>query len=175
MPIKPEDLRVRRSATGLGLFALRPIPAGRRIIEYVGPVISGEEIERKGGKYLFDLGGDRAIDGSARTNLARYINHSCRPNAEAFVIGRRIWIWSKAAISAGEEITLHYGKDYFAEFIKPVGCKCRRCAARAARKSPAKKAAWSHIFPRRSRVDRAAREPSAKQAVGKAAARKARA
>lgn len=141
MPIKREDLRVRRSATGLGLFALRPIPAGRRIIEYVGPVISGEEVDRKGGKYLFDLGDDRAIDGSARTNLARYLNHSCRPNAEAFVTGRRIWIWSKRDIPAGEEITINYGRAYFEEFIRPVGCKCRRCAGPAPTKRAVKRPA----------------------------------
>lgn len=134
MPVNKEDLKVGRSATGLGLFALRPIRAGRRIIEYVGPVIPADEVERMRGKYLFDLGDGRAIDGRARENLARYVNHSCRPNAEAFVSGSRIWIWSKTAIGAGEEITLDYGRDYFDEFIRPVGCKCERCAARARRK-----------------------------------------
>lgn len=130
MPVSNEDLKVRRSTTGLGLFALRPIRAGRRIVEYVGPVISEEEADRSRGKYLFDLGDGRAIDGRARANLARYVNHSCRPNAEAFVTGDRIWIWSKSGIRAGEEITLDYGRAYFEEFIRPVGCRCPRCASR---------------------------------------------
>lgn len=128
-------MKVRRSATGLGLFALRPIRAGRRIIEYVGPIISEEEANRSRGKYLFDLGDGRSIDGRARENLARYVNHSCRPNAEAFVSGDRIWIWSKSAIRAGEEITLNYGRAYFNEFIRPVGCKCARCAAKATKRN----------------------------------------
>lgn len=159
MAIKTEDLKVRRATTGLGLFTLRPIAAGRRIIEYVGPVISGEEVERKGGKYLFDLGGDRAIDGSARSNLARYLNHSCRPNSEAFIVGRRVWIWSKRAIAAGEELTIHYGKAYFDEFIRPVGCKCPHCAAkkaRASKKSSAKKAEAGRAAQRRPAVRKAA-------------------
>ena len=71
-----------------------------------------------------------SIDGSPRSNTARYINHSCRPNAEAYISGRRVWIWSKRAISAGEEITCDYGKEYFDEHIKPVGCKCEACLAR---------------------------------------------
>src|SRR5207253_7308664 len=76
---------VKPAATGLGLFALRPIAAGRRIIEYSGPVVTSEEVERRSGRYFFELDDDYAIDGSARSNLARYINHSCSPNAEAFV------------------------------------------------------------------------------------------
>jgi uncharacterized protein len=119
---------VKRTATGLGLFALKPIRSDRRIIEYTGPIISGEEIDRKGGKYLFELDEQRAIDGSSRENLARYINHSCRPNAKAYTSGNRIWIWSVKAIRAGEQITIDYGKDYFDEHIRPIGCKCAKCA-----------------------------------------------
>jgi SET domain-containing protein len=124
-----DNYAVKRTATGLGLFALKPITKNRRIIEYFGPIISGEEIDRKGGKYLFELDENRAIDGSSRENLARYINHSCRPNAKAYTSGRRIWIWSVKNINAGEQITLDYGKEYFDEHIRPVGCKCEKCAA----------------------------------------------
>jgi SET domain-containing protein len=128
---------VKRTDIGLGLFALRPFEKGKRMVEYVGPVITNEEADRKGGKYLFELDEKHTIDGSGRDNLARYINHSCRPNAEAFIYGRRIWIYSKRAIRAGEAVTLNYGKTYFERFIKPKGCKCEVCTARpkkAARK-----------------------------------------
>ncbi len=128
---------VKRAATGLGLFATSAIPAGRRIIEYVGPILTSEEVERRRGRYFFSIDEASAIDGSARSNLARYINHSCEPNAEAFVTGKRIWIWSKRAIKAGEQITIDYGEEYFDDYIKPVGCKCESCAAKAV-KRPAK-------------------------------------
>ena len=129
MTINREDLTVRRTATGLGLFSLRPIPARRRIVEYLGTVVIREEVEWKGGKYLFALDAERALDGQSRANLARYVNHSCRPNAEAFVTGgSRVWVWSKRAIAAGEEITLDYGAEYFDVFIGPAGCKCEACA-----------------------------------------------
>lgn len=130
---------VRRASTGLGLFATHAIAAGRRIIRYVGPILTSEEVERRTGRYFFSIDENYAIDGSARTNLARYVNHSCRPNAEALVEGKRIWIWSKRPIEPGEQITIDYGKEYFADYIKPVGCKCEPCMARAAKKS--KKAA----------------------------------
>jgi SET domain-containing protein len=123
-----DKFAVRRTATGLGLFALQPIPAGKRIIEYTGPLISNEEVEKKRGKYFFGVNTKWSIDGSPRSNIARYINHSCRPNSEALISGRRVWIWSKKNIKAGEEITYNYGTEYFEDLIKPKGCKCKKCA-----------------------------------------------
>jgi SET domain-containing protein len=128
---------VKRTTIGLGLFAAKPIRAEKRFIEYIGPVISNEESDKKGGKYLFRVDDRRVIDGSARSNLARYINHSCDPNAEAFSSSRgRVWIWSKREIEAGEAITLHYGEEYFNQHIKPIGCKCEKCLAK---RSPKKR------------------------------------
>lgn len=119
---------VRRTATGLGLVTLLPIRAGRRVIEYVGPIVTTEVVERSRGKYFFSIDEDHAIDGSARSNLARYINHSCRPNAEAFIYGRRVWIYSKLALRAGEQITIDYGEEYVTAHMSQVGCKCEVCA-----------------------------------------------
>src|SRR3712207_9543803 len=113
MAKRGSQLVVRRTATGLGLFTLRAIPAGKRIIEYTGPIVTAEEVARRRGLYFFEIDEHYAIDGSPRTNTARYINHSCRPNSEAWVTGKRVWVWSKEAIEAGEEITLDYGEAYF--------------------------------------------------------------
>ena len=121
---------IRRTATGLGFFALRSIPTDKRIVEYTGTIITNEEVENIGGKYLFGIDKNRTIDGSSRQNIARYVNHSCRPNAIALVTGNRIWIWSKKFIQAGEEITINYGKEYFKEHIQRKGCKCEKCIAR---------------------------------------------
>ena len=120
---------IKRTGSGLGLFALKPIPAGTRIIEYTGPLVSNEEVERRTkGKYFFGVNTKWSIDGSPRSNTARYINHSCRPNCDAVVSKRRVWIWSRRAIKAGEELSYDYGKEYFDDHIKPVGCKCGKCA-----------------------------------------------
>jgi len=119
---------IKRTAHGLGFFAAEPIPAGKRIVEYTGPIISNEEVDkRKNGKYFFGLNTKWSIDGTPRSNIARYINHSCRPNGEAIISGRHVWIWSKRAIKAGEEISYNYGKEYFDVHIKPVGCRCVKC------------------------------------------------
>ena len=121
------SLAIKRTITGLGLVALEPIPAHKRIIEYTGPLIPNDEVKKRRGKYFFGVNTKWSIDGSLRSNTARYINHSCQPNAEAFVSGRRVWIWSKKTIKAGEEITYNYGKEYFDDRIKPRGCRCKKC------------------------------------------------
>ena len=122
---------VKRTKTGLGLFATKPIPKGKRLIEYFGPLVPNEEVEKSSKKYFFSVNQKWSIDGSGRSNLARYINHSCKPNAEAFVSNRRrVWIWSAKNIKPGEEITYDYGKEYFEGIIEPIGCKCKRCGKR---------------------------------------------
>ncbi len=117
----------KRTAAGLGFFTLVPIREDKEIIEYTGPVLTREEADKKGGKYLMAIDEEYLIDGSPRSNPARYINHSCEPNAKAYRSGVRVWIWSIKDISAGEEITYDYGKKYFDDFIKPLGCKCEKC------------------------------------------------
>ncbi|TCU68581.1 hypothetical protein EDE08_10913 [Bradyrhizobium sp. R2.2-H] len=123
--------RVGRSKTGLGLFATKPIKKGTRIIRYFGPILDSripeqDEIENK---YLFELNGRWTIDGSVRKNLARYINHSCRPNAESDVRPRerKVFIRAIKNIEPGEEINYDYGTDYFKAYLKPIGCKCDSC------------------------------------------------
>lgn len=119
--------KVKRSKTGLGLFALKDIKKGQWIIEYLGKVLSNKEVESVTTRYLFEIDDEFTIDGSPRWNLARYINHSCLGNAESDIIDKKIYIKARKNIKAGEEITYDYGKAYFDEFIKPYGCLCNKC------------------------------------------------
>ncbi len=84
-------------------------------------------------RYLFEVNTCWTIDGATRRNKARYINHSCRPNAEVYFVKHAIKIRAIKNIKAGDEITYHYGRNYFEAFIKPVGCRCLACARRKAR------------------------------------------
>ena len=120
---------VKRTNTGLGLFAVQPITKGTRIIEYTGPLIRNEEVDKRKGRYFFGVNTKWTIDGSPRSNVARYINHSCKPNAEALISGRRVWIWSRKNIKPGEEIAYDYGREYFDDIIKPMGCRCEKCGS----------------------------------------------
>jgi uncharacterized protein len=123
--------RIGRSRTGLGLFATKPIRKGAKIVRYFGPLLDSrnkkhDDIENK---YLFELNGRWTIDGSVRKNVARYINHACRPNAESDVSARKRKVVIRALknIEPGEEINYDYGTDYFKAYLKPIGCKCASC------------------------------------------------
>jgi hypothetical protein len=126
-----KPFRIGRSRTGLGLFATKPIKKGAKIVRYFGPLLDSrnkkhDDIENK---YLFELNGRWTIDGSVRKNVARYINHACRPNAESDVSARKRKVVIRAIknISPGEEINYDYGTDYFKAYLKPIGCKCAAC------------------------------------------------
>ncbi len=122
---------VKRTNIGLGLFALVPFAAGKRIIEYTGKIISSDDEIEMSGRYLFEISDKLAINGKERSNLARYINHSCRPNAIAYLSGKRVWIWARKNIKAGEAITIDYGRKYFDDYIRPIGCKCEKCLTKS--------------------------------------------
>ena len=123
-------LHVKRSSAGLGLFAGEDIPKNACIIEYVGRVIKGEEEYTSRSKYLFEVHSRMTIDGRDRSNTARYINHSCKPNSEPETKKQRVFIFAKRLIKAGEEITYDYGKEYWKEHIQPHGCRCAPCKAK---------------------------------------------
>jgi len=121
------DLRVKRSRAGLGLYAFSPIKKGQCVIEYTGKVLTKEEDESSSSLYLFLVNKHKTIDGAARSNKARYINHSCRPNCEITIYGARVWVMAKRAIKPGDELSYDYDKEYFNEYIKPRGCRCLKC------------------------------------------------
>jgi hypothetical protein len=135
-PNKP--YRIGRSRTGLGLFATQPIKKGSRIIRYFGPLLDSKKKKDDAveNKYLFELTNRWTIDGSVRKNVARYINHACRPNAESDVRPRkrRVYIRAIKNIEAGDEINYDYGTDYFKEYLKPIGCKCDACEKKRKKK-----------------------------------------
>jgi len=119
--------RVGRSFAGLGLFAEQEIPKGAFVIEYFGKFLSGDEADKKGGRYLFEITRKLVIDGTTRKNTARYLNHSCKPNCRVEIDGNRIFVYTRRKIYPAEELTYNYGKEYWEDIIKPAGCKCAAC------------------------------------------------
>ena len=130
--------RIGRSKTGLGLFATQKIKKGSKIIRYFGPMLDSKNKKHDDidNKYLFEINNRWTIDGSVRKNIARYINHACRPNAESDVNSRKRKVVIRAikTIQPGEEINYDYGTDYFKIFLKPIGCKCEHCEKKRAKK-----------------------------------------
>ena len=126
---------------GRGVYAVRAIPDGTRVVEYTGERITKREALRREAQrlarrrrgqddsvYIFHLNARYDLDGRARRNVARLINHSCAPNCRVEVIRGRVWIIARRDIAAGEELTFDYGFK-FSEWRDHV-CRCgeEKCA-----------------------------------------------
>ena len=164
--------RVGRSRTGLGLFATKPIKKGTKIIRYFGPLLDckkkkDDAIENK---YLFELNDRWTIDGSVRKNIARYINHACKPNAESDVRPRKRKVFIRAIknIEPGEEINYDYGTDYFKAYLKPIGCKCAACEKKRKKQRAEARAEKARL---KAKAERKALKKAEKLAKAKARAK----
>ena len=145
---------VRKSRIhGRGVFAARRIRKGTRIVEYTGERIGNEESDRRYDDtrmkrhhtFLFTLDGKTVIDGAIETGGgdASYINHSCEPNCEAVITGKRIVIHALRTIEPGAELAYDYqyertGKND-AELEKFYVCKCGAPNCRGSIMKPAKR------------------------------------
>ena len=166
--------RVGRSKTGLGLFATQPIKKGAKIIRYFGPLLDSRKKKDDAveNKYLFELNDRWTIDGSIRANVARYINHACRPNAESDVKPRKRKVFIRAIknIEPGDEINYDYGTDYFKAFLKPIGCKCEACERKRKKKRAEARAERLKLKEKAERKAPRKAERLTKQRAGKKAA-----
>ena len=113
----PSVVAVRHSPIhGRGVFAVKTIARGARILEYTGERMSHAEADRRYGELhdgsshtmLFTVDDDIVIDATKRGGPARWINHSCAPNCESSEEGGRMFIDAVRAIRRGEELSYDY-------------------------------------------------------------------
>ena len=144
----PESKKIRRRITvrhspihGRGVFALKRIPKGTRVIEYKGRLITDKEADRRYSRMhehsphtmLFSIDGGLVIDATRYGNSARWINHSCAPNCEIEEEGQRVFIDARRDIRAGEELCYDYnlqiGEKHTQKAKREHACFCRtrRC------------------------------------------------
>ncbi|GAB2291635.1 hypothetical protein Dimus_025890 [Dionaea muscipula] len=137
---RKKRLRFQRSNIhDWGLVAQEPIEAEDLVVEYVGELIRpriSDIRERQyekmgiGSSYLFRLDDGYVVDATKRGGIARFINHSCEPNCYTKVISvegeKKIFIYAKRNIAAGEEITYNYKFPLEEEKI-PCNCGSKRC------------------------------------------------
>ena len=118
----------RSKISGWGVYSTRPITKNTRIVDYAGEMISHAESLRRerrqlarGHVWCFTVNRRWVRDASVGGNIARFINHSCRPNCYSRVVGETIWICAARNIRKGEEITYEYHTDGAAT----IHCRCR--------------------------------------------------
>lgn len=145
----PRSIVVRRSRIhGNGVFAARDLPRGTEVIEYRGRRLTHDEADDchggsvdSGHTFLFTLNEHYVIDANVGGNAARWLNHSCMPNCQAWLIEHpggdpsrdRIVIETLRKIRGGEELTYDYGivlEEPHTPRLKRIwACRCgaQRC------------------------------------------------
>ena len=120
--------RRKSKIQGWGVYATQSISKNKRIISYTGEKISNKESLKRERKYIrsghiwcFKLTNRTVIDAGVGGNIARFINHACKPNCYIEIKKGVIWVRAAKTIAKGEELTYHYNTD--GEGLIP--CKCR--------------------------------------------------
>jgi uncharacterized protein len=124
----PRIIRRRSTLHGYGVFAAEPIAKNRRIIDYAGELIPNTASAEREARYLdegciwvFRVSRRWSRDAAVGGNIARFINHSCRPNCWWEIAGDTIWIRASRLIQPGEELTY----DYATIGDRTIQCRCR--------------------------------------------------
>jgi SET domain-containing protein len=127
-PDFPTLLRRRSNVHGWGVFTREPVNKNTRIIDYAGELIDHKESLKRETRYLklgciwcFTVNRRWVRDADVGGNLARFINHACKPNCYTQIVGKTIWIRAARHIKPGEELTYDYHTD--GEQLMP--CRCR--------------------------------------------------
>ena len=118
----------RSKLHGWGVFALESINKNKRIIDYAGEKILTKDSEKREERYLekghiwcFRINRRWVRDAAVGGNVARFINHSCKPNCYSRIIGHTIWICAGRNVQPGEELTY----NYYTEGEGEIPCRCR--------------------------------------------------
>ena len=113
---------------GSGVYATASISKNKRIVDYAGEKISNQESLRRERRYIrrghiwcFKLTTRTVIDAGVNGNVARFVNHSCRPNCYIDIKDGVIWIRAARPIERGEELTY----DYHTDGDGLIKCRCR--------------------------------------------------
>lgn len=110
------------SAVGWGVFAKRPFKKGEFIGQYCGVVRKRRKEDRRNG-YCFEyplsegVFASYVIDAQNRGGIARWINHSFRPNLATDLVILdfipHILLSVNQPIAKGEQLFYDYGADYW--------------------------------------------------------------
>jgi SET domain-containing protein len=126
----PRITRKRSTLHGFGVFAAEPINKNTRIIDYAGELVHNSKTTPREVKYLkqgciwvFRVNRAWSRDAAVDGNIARFINHACKPNCWVEIDNetKTIWIRASKRIERGEELTY----DYATVGDHTIQCRCR--------------------------------------------------
>ena len=132
-----KSYRIKKSnidKKGRGLYAIKNIKEGTKIIDYLGKLITKKQTEESDKYdnskpiYLFTVNKKYDMDGDFSWNTARLINHSCNNNSDYDGKGLKLWVKAIKDIKKGEELTCDYGFGYDENYEDfPCKCKSKNC------------------------------------------------
>lgn len=133
---------------GKGVFALQAIPAGERIIEYTGRILSWKQAQRlhphdpddPNHTFYFHIDDGHVIDAKVGGNASRWINHACEPNCIADEVDGRVFIRALRDLQPGEELFYDYGliidERYTPALKREYACRCGSATCRGTLLAP---------------------------------------
>jgi len=122
VPTSARLVAKRSHVHGWGLFVKIPVKRNDMIVEYMGETVRSTvadlrekayEDNKFGSCYLFRLDRLEIVDATKKGSMARFINHSCEPNAYAKVVTleggqKKIVFFALRALHLGEEVFYDY-------------------------------------------------------------------
>lgn len=125
---KNQGVRVGEVSYGRGVFATRAFSKGELVAVVKGKVIDDADYSSD---YCMDLGGTLSLEPDAPF---RYLNHSCQPNSQLFIIPPErpdedetpgMILEAIRVIRLGQELTIDYG--WPADCAIPCYCQSKKC------------------------------------------------
>ncbi|KAI7508391.1 SET domain-containing protein [Hortaea werneckii] len=177
---------IKTPTRGFGVRSCRSFAPGQIIMEYTGEIITESECQRRMREvyknmhcyYLMELERGLIIDGT-RGSMARFINHSCKPNCEVRMVKvngtPRMGVFAgEDGVTTGEELSYDYNFDNFGTERQVCYCGaqgCRGFLSKRLNKEEMKRLVAKEEAEERERLRKAAeeereREKSRKKAGG---------
>jgi SET domain-containing protein len=123
--LEKENLAVKESRNGKGLFVKKPFQKGKRILKVTGKLMTcgvRDKIdeETRSNTYRYD----ENLYLSPKGRVGNFINHSCNPNAKVEKVGRDLFIVAIKNITKGKEIFFDYSTLVAPDDIWQMKCNC---------------------------------------------------
>jgi hypothetical protein len=122
---------VASARNGNGLFATRRYRRGERILDVRGRIHHHSVLWKRGGAFAdncYRFGPETYLDPG--DSVARYVNHSCEPNAAVGKSNNRLYLFAAEPIARGDEILFDYSTTLGDDDIWTMRCNCGRRVCR---------------------------------------------
>lgn len=120
-----ENLVIKKSRNGKGLFVKKPFPKNEKILKIIGKLITcdvDDKIDEETRTNTYRYNKDLYL--SPKGRLGNFINHSCDPNVKVEKIGKNLFIVTLKNIAKDKEIFFDYSTLIASDDIWQMKCNC---------------------------------------------------